>query len=149
MYQSISEIIGIETIKSNSQSASFFKAHSYCKYSIDSGSTKSIDIKIFKLFMSENSRLVIYGGIYGNDDVVFDSSVRTVSTKITENTNYKPVYYNGANYTLTAPCGKALIIIESNSSHNDIYNSIHFSYSANSADVGEVCQKYSKIIKLI
>ena len=113
----------------NSASAQYVPAAD-CKYIMDSGSSQSISIK--GAFSSPNdvSRLLIYGGKYGNDDIIFDSwHVNYTNAVLAEG--------------IKAPCGRATILLFHNSSvSSNIQQGLNLEYMANPLDTTEDCAAY-------
>lgn len=110
-------------------------AASTCKYTIDSATTQSVvlTVKSFNQGGDGDARLVILGGVLGNDAMLFDSQGQgggggggSVS-----------------NLDLVAPCGVATIILSSSSSSSP-QHSLELSYGLNPQDNGMDCYNYKQ-----
>lgn len=119
---------------------SIINSANLCKYVINSGSELSINFNILKTIgLQDSGRLRIYGGIYGNDALIFDS----------HNELYNEDDFS--NIILNAPCGKATIIIDQNySMYTTVNYGFNLSYSINKEDFldkdgyGFDCEAYRK-----
>jgi hypothetical protein len=115
-----------------------------CKYVITTGSELSINFNILQTTgLKDSGRLRIYGGLYENDALIFDS----YDDLLNEN--------DFTNSILNAPCGKATIIIDQNHSINaDVNHGFNLSYSINKDDelneegLGVDCEAYRKFLNL-
>lgn len=105
-----------------------------CKYIVDSGSRYGVIVSINKFLNSAsgdgNGRLRVYGGIYGNDALIYDSG-----------------WTGSANgLSLSGPCGKAMIIVETNGTKGAVNPMVNYqldmSYQLDSN--GDSCNAYSK-----
>jgi hypothetical protein len=101
-----------------------------CVYLLDSGPvTRSITLNIDQFVSPSTGHLRVYGGVTGNDRLLVDLSMtRTKGLK------------------LLLPCGKGLIIIDSNSSSASpllVDYGFRISYALND-DYGKACKKYSE-----
>lgn len=114
-----------------------FHAVDTCKYMLDGGSNQAIIFTINSLLTTVNGRLRIFGGVFGNDAVIYDS-------------NKAPVLTTGTLQGVTivvAPCGKALIVLESfatNDSTGSVDYSMNLNYKVMDGDTGAVCDAYGK-----
>lgn len=109
-----------------------FKAAMTCKYFIDAGPSSrwSINIKIasFQNTKTSPARLLVYGGIYNYDNLLYDSGWGGSTT---------------TGVSVTAPCGKATMIVLSNGSIPDAMNyGLDFTYQLNPLEDGTTCYKY-------
>lgn len=103
-----------------------------CLYWLDSGSTQAIELSLTKTAFTLNGRLRIYGGIRGNDSLLYDSNLKHHRLTI-EN--------------VTLPCGKGFLLSENNATNistSAIDYSWGISYSILDTDAGENCLEYSK-----
>ena len=127
----LSEIVG--TGISNSPSNVLNAAT--CAYDLDSGSSKAVHITINSLELQYPTRIQVYGGLLGYDAKLFDSQFFNAS-----NANTFP--------NITAPCGKALVLIFQNTSFlpSNFSSQIHLSlsYFADLKDQGAICAAYSE-----
>jgi hypothetical protein len=100
-----------------------------CKYILTSGSTAALDISIntFQNPSTQGARLRIYGGIDGNNIIVFDSNLVVGDA-------WRGIVY-------TAPCGKSTVILESNDSL--VNYGLDLGYQLNPLDIqGNACIRY-------
>jgi hypothetical protein len=98
------------------------------------GFTVTLTVTKTSCHASSSRKLRIYGGVFGNETIIYDSSILPES--------------NGAR-TVTAPCGKVLILFDENESGNGKgeFESCGFDiqYFVDYADTaGVACQRYSK-----
>lgn len=109
-----------------------------CKYVLDSGSQQAIVINVQMLKVALNGRLRIFGGVYGNDSVIFDSNnLADRSLMLQRN--------------ITVPCGRSVILIENNSTNTStgaIDYGMSFDFVLSENDDGRICQSYSKKLLL-
>ena len=101
-----------------------------CRYVINSGSDQAVNINIIKFTSTQKADLIIYGGIYTNDAILFVS--------------YKTDVYN---FRFTAPCGKATIILQQNSTsaNLNVDYGLQFEYVLVPNDqLGSTCAKYKQ-----
>jgi hypothetical protein len=109
-----------------------------CKYVVDSGSRWSVNINVARFVNTATfpGRLMVYGGIYGTDALLYDSGWTGSVT---------------SSLSLQAPCGLATIIVETNASAPGVAVNymLDFTYQLNPLEDGTVCNKYisSLIIK--
>ncbi len=104
-----------------------------CKYILTSGSLQAIriDINRFKGAKGGASQLIIYAGKYGNDAILYDSSLKAVDVS----TEMK--------LSVVAPCGKAVVVVYSNSTGVDGLFGLDIDYSIVSGDLQfDLCQEY-------
>ena len=110
-----------------------FQPSGTCKYFVNSGSRYSVLLSIasFQNTATNPARLRIYGGVTGYDSnaLMYDST------------------WGGSvsSLSLLAPCGKALLIVETNStliSNQSPNYFLDFSYQLNGAEDGNVCGNY-------
>ena len=110
-----------------------FAAANICKYNLNSGTNIAIDIQIHQFInpLINGGRLIIYGGKYGYDAVLYDSILSSlpITGKI-----------------FTAPCGVANIVLHSNNSDGNVDYSLDFGYQISESDslVGIACSQYSE-----
>jgi hypothetical protein len=107
----------------------FYQPASLCRYAINDGSTFAVDFTISRGFISKNTILRIYGGVFNNDHLLYDSS--TTVENVT---------------SVTAPCGRALIILSYDSSTEaaPAFN-LTYNQDPNDGDKGVyACAAYSK-----
>lgn len=108
-----------------SHKQSYLVPSSFCSYQLTSGSTLSLSITIS--YSSLNNGIVkIFGGVNGNDAILFESSgEKTVK-----------------DFTVIAPCGKAFVVLSSNSTIPEQF--LQLQYMVNKADDGKECNRYIK-----
>lgn len=102
-----------------------------CVYLLDSGSIiRSITLNVEQFTANTVGHLRIYGGITGTDRLVVDL-FQTRNKKL----------------KILLPCGKGLVIIDSNSTNSSLPVDYGFriSYALNK-DFGKACKKYSMVI---
>ena len=147
------EVSGSWDVTASDSTVAQFVPSTICKYVLDSGSkfphTQSIEIKIegvlgIRTNVAAESlptttpniaRLRIYGGIYGNDALLVDSLVQPI--------NLDPYMY-------LAPCGRATIILEMNTSLTTVVeHGLKFTYRVRETDKGDDCAAYSKFYLFI
>jgi hypothetical protein len=108
------------------------KPLSLCSYWLDSGSTQAIRLEITSTTFTNNGRLRIYGGVYGNDSLLFDSNLK---------------HHRNTIHNITIPCGKGFIVSENNAT-NVSTSAIDFGWSLSFVsihhDEGDICSNYSK-----
>ena len=118
--------------------ASMFHAADTCKYTIDSGNLQSVSLSIDS-WEAGGSRLRVLGGVYGWDQVLFDSRAPGAFAR-----------------SFTAWCGKVTMILEPESDSGTAASapthSLMFSYEINTKDSGLDCLNYKlsllpKVIK--
>ena len=115
-----------------------FDAANICKYTLSSGTSIALDITInsFSNPLINGARLQIYGGKYGNDALLFDS-----------------LYYTGEypGLVLTAPCGRATIILQANVTGSPVDYGLDYGYQISVGDTisGKACISYSKYSHVI
>ena len=118
--------------------SSIFQASNICKYALSSGTKKAIEIKINKFNnpINNGGRVQIYGGKTGSDVMIFDS-----------------LYFSGSTtgLTVTAPCGQATIILQSNQTGGTVDYGFDFDYQISLSDTqgGDACQAYSKYLQCV
>jgi hypothetical protein len=101
--------------------------------------TLAVDITILQFLGASRGHLIIYGGVTGTDSVIYDSLAQSNSGK-------------SLTGTVTAPCGKATILLQSNTSyyatsHGAVDYGFDLTYRINAADLnsgGTACQAYSE-----
>ncbi len=103
-----------------------------CKYILDSGSSQlqSIDMTIKRLEGLGAGRLRIYTGLYGYDNLVFDS-----------NSPVDAVRGNNLNVHINAPCGRATVLLDHNvttSGTSIVEHGLELTYNKREAD-GDNC----------
>ena len=110
-----------------------FAAANTCKYHLKSGSNIALDIQIrqFRNPLINGGRLIIYGGKYGFDSVLYDSFLT-------------PLPISGKIFT--APCGVATILLQSNNSDGNVDYFLDFGYQVSESDSqsGRACSLYCK-----
>ena len=118
-----------DTNIANSASAQYLPAAD-CKYIMDSGSQQSITIKGAFTNPSGLSRLLIYGGKYGNDDIIFDSTHVNYTSAILEE-------------GIKAPCGRTTILLFHDTSlSNNMEHGLNIEFMPTPLDTTEDCAAY-------
>jgi cubilin len=131
---------------------SYFSVPTVCKYRLDSGSHQAVAIEITNFSPQNNGHLRVYGGLDSQDALLFDSYfperyLRWPSRYVGREEN--GVWLQSVN--VTAPCGQATVVVETNSTAGNgtrddtVDYSLHFVYYAIAADSGQECSAYCKI----
>ena len=131
------DLVGLSSVPRDLPDTSRFTVAALCKYRLRTGSTQAIDIDVHRFRKHGGARLVIYGGVAGDDAVVFDSSDYSGSQSVQEQ--------------VSAPCGLATVLLYTGTNSSQLtpmvagrdYSTIlHFTKT--SGDDGTICRKYSK-----
>ena len=110
-----------------------FAAANICEYHLKSGSNIALDIQIRQFVnpLINSGRLIIYGGKYGFDAVLYDSFLTPIPSP---------------GKVFTAPCGVATILLQSNNSDGNVDYFLDFGYKVSESDsmTGRACSLYCK-----
>jgi hypothetical protein len=144
-YKSIVQLTGISTAFDATGLSTLdgtFQSPSVCKYHLSSGvsSRQAIIVQLRSLSLSQASttgRLRIYGGILGNDALLYDSDLYS-RTQREQRVN------------VTAPCGRCTIVLETNSTNSSVLvdYAMDLSFFAMQTDIGDaLCAAYSESVE--
>lgn len=112
-----------------------------CKYWLENSEItalskkQAISITINRVSITNNGRLRIYGGLSGDDNLLFDSNIAKVTYPV----------------NVTMPCGRGLVFLESNSTNKSttvVDYGFQIGYSLVNYDQGAICQAYCKFFIL-
>jgi hypothetical protein len=129
---------GTESFRNTMEgSSNLVRTPDTCVYILDTGQSipRSITLNIEQFVSKSTGHLRVYGGVTGTDRLLVD--LFETRTKVMK---------------LQLPCGKGLIIIDSNSSSANTSTApmvdfgFRISYAMNNFDNGKACKKYSKYL---
>ena len=104
------------------------------------GSNQALKIQLTNVILADSDRLVIHGGLYGNDAILYDSNNHKENKQLQQqqgNVNKD----NGI--WVIAPCGKSVISFHGNITASKI---MELTYETYGSINGKLCEEYSKII---
>jgi hypothetical protein len=144
-YKYLYDVTGSWDIHSTTTSATaLLIPSSRCKYFIDLSYRLGVQITITTFEGGLSGQLLIYGGILGTDDLLYDShAILTGDGK------------SSTLQTVVAPCGKATIVLVANSSYNfnttigvDYGFEISYEILPSETTTAATCSAYSKYYSL-
>ena len=127
--KNVHHIYGSYNRQDNTPSGAIYVPGATCKYILDSGNNQlqSIDIVIKRLDETGVGRLRVYTGLYGYDNMVFDSANPSDA-----------VNGDNLNIYINAPCGRATILLDHNDTASTVDHGLELFYNKRKAD-GDAC----------